>query len=235
MRIISWNCCCKFREKYRLFDSLDADIMVIQECENPETSKQSDYRQFATNFIWDGDIQHKGIGVFVKQSIEVKRHHWDNNLGLKWFVPVSVDNDFTLLAVWACVPYIEEHMMYLDAHFDKYDKDMVVIGDLNSNPVFDKKKAKRIAERKTHLDLADRLSSIGLCSAYHFTTNEKQGEEATPTFYMYRKTDEGYRYHLDHCFVDGARIKSYAVLNRNEVERNHWLRYSDHIPIVLEI
>lgn len=35
MRIVSWNCNGKFREKYRYLLKLQADILVIQECENP--------------------------------------------------------------------------------------------------------------------------------------------------------------------------------------------------------
>ena len=35
MKIISWNCNGKFREKFSAILEEDADIYVIQECENP--------------------------------------------------------------------------------------------------------------------------------------------------------------------------------------------------------
>ena len=31
MKIITWNACCKFREKYSLLSQYDADILVIQQ------------------------------------------------------------------------------------------------------------------------------------------------------------------------------------------------------------
>lgn len=40
MKIISWNCRGKFREKYAVLEKMDADIYVIQECENPEKYKK---------------------------------------------------------------------------------------------------------------------------------------------------------------------------------------------------
>ena len=38
MKIVTWNCQGKFREKFELIKEENADIYVIQECENPEKS-----------------------------------------------------------------------------------------------------------------------------------------------------------------------------------------------------
>jgi len=49
MKTVSWNANCRFREKYREVAKLDADVYVIQECENPDTCKDSEYRKFVKN------------------------------------------------------------------------------------------------------------------------------------------------------------------------------------------
>ena len=47
MKIISWNCCGKFREKFKEIIKYNADIYVIQECEDPSQSKNEQYTFFS--------------------------------------------------------------------------------------------------------------------------------------------------------------------------------------------
>lgn len=54
MRIVSWNCAGKFREKFQSILPLNADIYVIQECENPAESICVSYKEFAQNYLWIG-------------------------------------------------------------------------------------------------------------------------------------------------------------------------------------
>ena len=65
MRIVSWNCNGKFREKFKKIKELDADIYVIQECENPQSYAGTAYRGFAKNYIWNGENKNKGLGIFA--------------------------------------------------------------------------------------------------------------------------------------------------------------------------
>lgn len=55
MRIISWNANGKFREKFLFILNEDADIYVIQECENQEISNSDEYIEFASNYYWVGE------------------------------------------------------------------------------------------------------------------------------------------------------------------------------------
>ena len=68
MKIVSWNANGKFREKYKAILELEADIYVIQECENPENSKDKEYRDFFRNYYWAGVYSYKGLMVFSTRS-----------------------------------------------------------------------------------------------------------------------------------------------------------------------
>lgn len=39
MRLVTWNCAGKFREKFELVSRLEADLYVIQECEDPQVCR----------------------------------------------------------------------------------------------------------------------------------------------------------------------------------------------------
>ena len=67
MRIVSWNCNGKFRENSKIKE-LDADIYVIQECENPQCYAGTAYSGFAKNYIWNGENKNKGLGIFFKRK-----------------------------------------------------------------------------------------------------------------------------------------------------------------------
>lgn len=53
MRIVSWNCSGKFREKFKNIQKIKADIYVIQECENPKKYIESEYNNFAKKLYMD--------------------------------------------------------------------------------------------------------------------------------------------------------------------------------------
>ncbi len=59
MKIVTWNCAGAFRRKYGTLAHFDADILVIQECEDPAVMRPgtvaADYRDFpGDNYLWGG-------------------------------------------------------------------------------------------------------------------------------------------------------------------------------------
>ena len=58
MRLVSWNANCKFREKFHLLGPFD--VAVIQECEDPAKCADGEYRAWSDNYLWVGDLKHKG-------------------------------------------------------------------------------------------------------------------------------------------------------------------------------
>ena len=183
MRIVSWNCNGNFREKFREIQKLNADIYVIQECENPVTTNNPEYNDFAKNYIWVGHSKNKGLGVFANKSITLQNNNWDSYC-LKNFLSVRINNKFDLVAVWACKPYIEEYYIYQSIHIDKYNSNTILIGDFNSNQIWDNSYGDR-----NHSQTVSELNEAGLVSAYHYITGEKQGKEKQNTFYLYRHLD----------------------------------------------
>lgn len=68
MRIVSWNCNGKFREKFEKVKELNADIYVIQECEDPQNYVGTAYGDFAKNDIWNGKIKIKVWGFLQRKA-----------------------------------------------------------------------------------------------------------------------------------------------------------------------
>lgn len=222
MRIISWNCNGKFREKFQSIIKISADIYVIQECENPKKYIESEYFKFARNYFWIGEKENKGLGIFAAEQTKIKKNDW-GKCNLRCFLSVKVDDEFDLVGVWACKPYIEEYYLYQHINIENYNKKTIVIGDFNSNSLWDKKYGNR-----NHTNVVNELEEKGLISAYHYTYNEKQGCESQKTFYLYRNIDKGY--HIDYCFIDKKRLKKFEILNDSK-----WLKLSDHMPMAIEI
>ncbi|RAK10302.1 hypothetical protein C8C77_10818 [Halanaerobium saccharolyticum] len=53
------------RKKKEYVLELDPDLLIVQECENP--AKKGSWQEFS-NYIWIGDNNNKGIGVFSRND-----------------------------------------------------------------------------------------------------------------------------------------------------------------------
>lgn len=102
------------------------------------------------------------------------------------------------------------------------DKDTILIGDFNANKIWD--------DPDCWWNMSDNnkiLNNLGLYSAYHITQMEQLGEEKTSTFYLYRHLDRPY--HIDYAYINPQNLVSFKILDKDK-----YLKYSDHIPLLLE-
>lgn len=225
MKIVSWNANCKFREKYKEIEKLEADIYIIQECENPEVSKDKDYQEAVKNGFWVGGLNYKGLMIYSPNpEIVLEKIDWGTD-SFRYFIPVKVNNHLTLVGCWACNPYIQEFYDFIQSSWEHLDSNVILMGDLNSNVIFDKDNLK---SGKTHTNILGILKSIGLEDIYHYKTGEKQGQEKVPTFYIYRHLDKPF--HIDHCFANPKNIERLSIHSRWQ-----WLALSDHQPLEIII
>ena len=232
MKIITWNCNGKFSTKFPAILEEDADIYVIQECENPLVIDSPEYKDFASNYFWVGENQYYGLGIFAKDNIKLELIDLDDN-GLRYFIPVRVNDDFNLLGVWTnpdmegskVIYYPKEITKYYEAHKDSgfFNEEMIICGDFNCDVRLVNK-----AHGKNVYEVIEKLSEKGLVDTYHYLTGEQQGKESTPTFYWLRKLNSPF--HLDHVFSAPDKVKDLQIGSADE-----WLELSDHMPITFVI
>ncbi|MEI7843783.1 MAG: endonuclease/exonuclease/phosphatase family protein [Gallionellaceae bacterium] len=231
MRIISWNCNGALRKKLHQLVKLDADIHVVQECEDPAQSKDDHYKTWAENYIWVGSNKNKGLGVFASKDIQLSLLKWDSDV-LEYFLPCRINGAITLLAVWTrqanspTFGYIGQMWKYLQKHKLQLPTTKTILcGDLNSNARWD------VWDRWwNHSDVVMELEQSGIKSLYHYQNDELQGKESQPTFYMYRKLERPY--HIDYAFLSSDLLTSSAV---SIGKPDEWLEFSDHMPVVFTI
>ena len=233
MKIITWNCNGALRNKFEYLSNLEADICVVQECEDPAQTNHKEYKIWAENYLWIGDSKNKGVGVFAKPHIKIEKLNWSDNFKdhrVKYFLPFTVNNSFNLLAVWThnnnspTFGYIGQLWKYLQVNKSKLNR-CLILGDFNSNSIWDK-----WDRWWNHSDVVSELSEIGIESLYHLNKNEAQGKESNPTFFMQRKLEKPY--HIDYVFGGDDFINNLKKIEIGQV--NEWLKVSDHLPIICE-
>ncbi len=234
MKIVTWNCNGAFRKKFETITDLNADIYIIQECENPSETEHKEYLKWVENFLWLGDTKNKGLAIFANSKIKLEKLNWSNNFknhSVKHFLPCRVNDDFNLLAVWTHknnspnFGYIGQFWKYIQINKDKL-KETLIAGDFNSNAIWDE-----WDRWWNHSDVVKELMELDIESIYHKLTGEKQGKELKPTLYFQRKQSRPY--HIDYIFGDNKFTNRKIKLEIGQAEK--WLQLSDHMPIYFEI
>lgn len=234
MKILTWNCNGAFRKKFESIIDFNADIIIIQECENPIESKDKKYQEWAENYIWIGDSKNKGLAVFAKPEIKLEKLDWTNQFSdhtVKHFLPCKINEDFNLLAIWTHrnnspnFGYIGQLWKYIQINKDKLNES-IIAGDFNSNTIWD-----QWDRWWNHSDVVNELNELGIESFYHRFTGEFQGKETKPTLYFQRNLNKPY--HIDYIF--GAKKFTDKTIKIEIGEFDKWIVKSDHMPIICEI
>lgn len=235
MRIITWNCQGAFRKKADAILTYSPDILVVQECEHPDKLLLGSTNKQPTDFLWFGDNQHKGLGIFSYSEYRFRLLDC-HNPDFKIIVPISVTRgqfDFNLFAIWANNPQDPDHR-YIDQvwkainHYDGLldNGSSILTGDFNSNKIWDRKH-----REGNHSAVVDRLADKKIYSIYHKQFNQEQGKEEHPTFFLQRKITKPY--HIDYCFASADlynRLQNIVIGTYDS-----WIMKSDHVPVIIEI
>ena len=228
MKLATWNCNGAFRKKFPAIEDLGADLLIVQECENPAFS-DPDYQDWCSNYKWAGTSKHKGIGVFTRNDVTLAPLDLDDG-GNRLFLPLLVDDVFNLLAVWTqnakSHQYIGQLWNYLKIHLDFLaEKPLVIVGDFNSHPRWDKR-----TRDWNHSDVVHRLQDYSINSVYHRFYQLEAGEEKHPTLFLQRNLEKPY--HVDYAFVNEKLISDSPV---HVGAPDAWLHLSDHMPLTFWI
>jgi len=247
MKIVTWNCNGALRKKTQEADLLNADILVIQECEDPEQSTL-DYRAWAGSYLWAGKSKNKGIGIFAKNGHKLTKLDWNgsykikglksshpslywNTKDLELFLPCKVNDELNLIAVWTKAAkspnfgYMGQFWKFLQIHRNELGRNKtIILGDFNSNSKWDE------PDRWwSHSDVIQELKSLDIESLYHYQFTELQGKEKKPTFYMHRHIEKPY--HIDYIFISKDLIQESHL----QIGQLDWLKISDHLPLISNI
>lgn len=231
MKVVTWNCNMAFRRKTTRILSLKPDILVLQECEQPEKVFKEVKPGKFNNFLWFGDNPNKGLAVITYNGYTISQEP-AYNPSLKHIIPLKVEKgniNFHLFAIWANNPgdkdgpYVAQVWKAVQ-HYRKLlaAGPCMLIGDFNSNSIWDKEH-----KGKGHSAVVATLRSMGISSCYHHLHNCAHGAELHPTHYLYRHEDKPY--HLDYCFVSDALLQRLQLVEIGSY--NEWKSQSDHVPI----
>jgi exonuclease III len=232
LRLVTWNCNGALRRKFERLDALDADILVIQECEDPAQSIQS-YRDWAGNHAWKGNSKNRGIGIFPRRGQCIEWLDWDQREG-GLFLPVRLGDGLNILAVWTLgrkspskFSYIAQFWHYLQLNIHRLNPQTVICGDFNSNQIWDKSRRVR-----NHSECVRELAESGFHSLYHRIMGDAQGQERQPTFFLHRSEEKPY--HIDYVFAHEERLKG-RDMDALVGFRSDWIGLSDHMPLVVDL
>jgi exonuclease III len=233
VKIIAWNCNMAFRKKAGHILEHKPDIVVISECEQPSKLKFDAGAALPTDIVWHGKNPNKGLGVlsYNGYTLELLDIH---DPEIKTILPIALSKGrfkCILLAIWAYntddkdYTYIGQVWKAIHRYESLLkNRNVILAGDFNSNVFWDRPK-----KRTNHSMVVEKLSSHKIYSAYHKHFDLTDGQEAHPTYFLYRHEDKPY--HIDYCFASAALIKKMESVEVGSY--NQWSTHSDHKPVII--
>jgi exonuclease III len=231
MKFATWNCSGALHKKHQKLLTLDADLMVIQECSKPDIEQFRRSEGWSSWWVGSNPIK-KGLGVLVKAPWVVRKAE---ALTPKWTGKVVIDGpaSIELFPVWAHMSkspskeYIEQVHLLLDIiEQTPLSPLAIVVGDFNSNSIWDSS-----YRLNNHTAAVGRFRKLGLESAYHEFFEDSQVAERHPTLWFRKNKDN--HYHIDYAFLSRPLLSKL----RNVVVGpcDDWLSFSDHAPVLVEL
>jgi exodeoxyribonuclease III len=221
------------RKKWQALSSLHPDVAIIQEVSEQDVSKHAES-------CWIGNDPHKGLAVVGFNGFKVRVHPaWDPMI--EFVVPIEVTGpvEFLLLAVWVmynrAVRGLQERpnrwqmLQGLEIYAPLLlSRKSVVAGDFNNAVRWD---GPRKADN--HSLAAQKLSDLGLVSAYHANWATAQGKEEHPTLYWRRHRDAPY--HIDYIWLPQVWLPGLTAVEIGDYST--WVQggLSDHVPLTVEV
>lgn len=205
-----------FRKKAYVILRYRPDILVVPECEHPDKLIFKEDVPKPTDTLWFGSNRNKGLAIFSYSDLKFKVLEVYNE-NLRMVIPIQVTGEqveFNLFAIWAYNPndmdgrYIEQvRKAIIDYDEILSNNQTIMIGDFNSNTIWDKKH--RASNDSNAVKL---LEEKNIFSLYHLYQKQVQGKEQHPTYFMYRHLHRPY--HIDYCFASAnfaSRLKAVEV------------------------
>lgn len=219
------------RNKWPRLAQLDADIFVIQECAHADI--QAIESNVGLQSFWMGSNKHKGLGLVVRHPFKVEAFE---DTGLTWIASAKISGpeSLRLFPVWTGIPKHDRSQRYIrQIHqlIDRLEKDRdfgstVIVGDFNSNTIWDKEHGER-----SHSKAVERLKALGITSSFHTSASMEHGSEnqSAPTIYF--RKNRTLPYHIDYCFVSDdlqSRLQTVDIGKYDD-----WHSLSDHMPLTV--
>ena len=234
MKIITWNCNMAFRKKFEPILVQRPDVLLLQECEGEAKLAEALKDAPVNQIIWYGKNPHKGTAAISFHDTQIKLRK-DHDPEFEFIVPYISKNKgkrIDLYNIWAMPHQTDRKKDYvgqiygaLHLYGKKLKKDSILMGDFNSNAIWDNKN-----KIGNHEDIVRILADYGIHSLYHKQNNIAHGKEPDPTLFLLKKQNKPY--HMDYCFASQSLIskKTNIAIGAHD----DWIKLSDHMPVVVD-